>query len=268
MAIKATGQISLSSVIDVKATYRYYLLQSSTLTKPSKPTTYPPSSSWDDTEPTYTEGSTNSLYTIDCTVFCDDTFQYSEVSLSSSYEAAKIAYNKAIAAGSVADANSGSIDSLRTTVIEQSSAILKESEKITIELLKSYATTNDLETVRTDLETNFKATAEGFAFNFEQMQTALNELGGEINTQKQYIRLEKGEIHIGEAGNPINSVYTNDALEFRYNDLVVARFTNEMLEVDAIKTKTRIDIDVYWRMQKGAYIEGKGHNFNINWIGG
>lgn len=95
MAVKASATITLSSVIDVKATYRYYLLQSSTLTKPSKPTAYPPSSSWDDTEPTYQNGSTNTLYFVDCTVFSDDTFSYSEVSISSSYEAAKAAWNKA-----------------------------------------------------------------------------------------------------------------------------------------------------------------------------
>lgn len=37
-----------------------------------------------------------SLHFVDCVVICDDTFQYSGVSLSSSYEAAKDAYNKAI----------------------------------------------------------------------------------------------------------------------------------------------------------------------------
>ena len=95
MAVRAHGQITLSSVIDVKATYRYYLLQSSTLTKPAKPTKHPPSG-WSDTEPIYTEGSTNSLYFVDCTVFNDDTFVYSEVSLSNSYEAEKVAYNKAV----------------------------------------------------------------------------------------------------------------------------------------------------------------------------
>lgn len=96
MALMAMAQITLSVVIDVKATYRYYLLQSSTLAKPAKPTTFPPENVWDDVEPTYTDGSTNSLYFVDCTVFCDDTFSYSEVSLSSSYEAAKAAYNKAV----------------------------------------------------------------------------------------------------------------------------------------------------------------------------
>lgn len=112
MAIKAKGQITLSSVIDVKATYRYYLLQSSTLTKPSKPTLYPPSSTWGDTEPTYTSGSTNSLYFVDCTVFSDDTFAYSEVSLSSSYEAAKAAYNKALSAEDTANQTKEDLDNL------------------------------------------------------------------------------------------------------------------------------------------------------------
>ena len=106
MAVKASAQITIQYIVDVKATYRYYLLQSSTLGVPSKPTTFSPSSppsGWDDTEPSYTSESTNSLYFVDCTVFCDDTFQYSEVSLSSSYEAAKEAYNKAKSAIEIAD---------------------------------------------------------------------------------------------------------------------------------------------------------------------
>ena len=37
-----------------------------------------------------------SLYFVDFVIFCDDTFQYSGVSLSSSYEAAKDTYRKAI----------------------------------------------------------------------------------------------------------------------------------------------------------------------------
>ena len=106
MEVKARAQITIQFIVDVKATYRYYLLQSSNLGVPSKPTTFSPSSppsGWDDTEPSYTEESTNSLYFVDCTVFCDDTFQYSEVSLSSSYEAAKKAYNKAKSAIEIAD---------------------------------------------------------------------------------------------------------------------------------------------------------------------
>lgn len=112
---KASAQITLHYVIDIKASYRYYLLQGSTLAKPSKPTAYPPSSAWDDTEPTYVEGSTNSLYVVDCTVFCNGTFIYSEVSLSTSYEAAKLAYNKAQNAENVANnAEQSATDAAKT----------------------------------------------------------------------------------------------------------------------------------------------------------
>lgn len=98
MAVKATEAITLSTVVDVAAVYRYYLLQSSTLNPPSKPTTKPPGGNWTDTEPTYTSGSTNTLYFTDLTVFSDGTWSYSSVSRSSAYEAAKEAYNRAVAA--------------------------------------------------------------------------------------------------------------------------------------------------------------------------
>ena len=98
MAVKAKAEITLATIRDVQSVTRYYLLQSSTSSMPSKPTANPPTGSWVKTEPSYTSGSTNSLYLTDLTVFTDGSFSYSDVSLSSSYEAAKAAYNKAVAA--------------------------------------------------------------------------------------------------------------------------------------------------------------------------
>ena len=98
MAIKASATVTLSSIRDLQSCTRYYLLQSSTLSPPAKPTAKPPGGSWTTTEPSYTSGSTNSLYFCDLNVFTDGDFAYSDVSLSSSYEAAKAAYNKAQAA--------------------------------------------------------------------------------------------------------------------------------------------------------------------------
>lgn len=97
MAVKAQGSITVAVLTAVSSSTRYYLLQSSTLSTPAKPTANPPGGTWSSTEPTYSSGSTNSLYTCDLTVFSDDTYSYSAVSLSSSYEAAKAAYNKAAA---------------------------------------------------------------------------------------------------------------------------------------------------------------------------
>ena len=104
MAVKALATITLHAVVDVAAIYRYYKLQSSTADAPEKPAAKPSDpqreapSGWQITEPAYTENSTNSLYTVDLNLFSDESFQYSSVSLSSSYEAAKKAYNEAAAA--------------------------------------------------------------------------------------------------------------------------------------------------------------------------
>ena len=103
MAVKASASITLSSVRDLASCTRYYLLQSSTLSPPSRPTANPPGGNWVTAEPSYTSGSTNSLYFCDLNVFSDGDYAYSDVSLSSSYEAAKEAYNKAVAAESTAE---------------------------------------------------------------------------------------------------------------------------------------------------------------------
>ena len=102
--VMAAGSITIASITDVASTTRWYMLQSSTLTAPTAPTASPPGGSWATTEPTYTEGSTNSLYFVDETIFSDGTWAYSDVSLSTSYEAAKAAYNKAAAASAAAAA--------------------------------------------------------------------------------------------------------------------------------------------------------------------
>ncbi|WP_075891234.1 hypothetical protein [Actinomyces provencensis] len=104
MAVKARDDVTLAALTDVANVRRYYLLQSSTLNPPAAPTSNPAPSPWVTAEPTYTEGSTTSLYTVDLTVFTDGTFDYSAVSKSSSYEAAKSAFNKAVAATNVANA--------------------------------------------------------------------------------------------------------------------------------------------------------------------
>lgn len=92
MSSKASAMVTLSCYRDTKSITRYYKLGTST---PIKPTTNPPSG-WTTTEPSYTSGSTNSLYFCDLIEFSDGTYTYSSVSKSSSYEASKEAYNKAV----------------------------------------------------------------------------------------------------------------------------------------------------------------------------
>lgn len=110
MAIKASETITIIKERDINATWRFYRIASST-SIPSQPTeaqgeayvnnqTVP--SGWSISEPAYDGTSTNSLYTCDLTSFTDGGVSWSVVSKSSSYEAAKQAYNEALAAGAVA----------------------------------------------------------------------------------------------------------------------------------------------------------------------
>lgn len=111
--VKAKAEITISKIIDIEKTVRYYLLQSSTSSAPSKPTANPPGGNWVTIEPSYTTGSTNTLYFADLTIMSDDSFSYSAVSKSSSYEAAKAAYNKAVSAESSANSANSKIDGLK-----------------------------------------------------------------------------------------------------------------------------------------------------------
>jgi len=132
MAIKASAAITLSSIRDLQSCTRYYLLQSSTSAKPAKPTVNPPGGSWVTAEPTYTSGSTNSLYFCDLNVFSDGTFAYSEVSLSSSYEAAKTAYNRAVTADNNAASANTKIDGMSvggTNIIRESGQFAQDLDK-------------------------------------------------------------------------------------------------------------------------------------------
>lgn len=113
MAIKAKAEITISRIIDVENVIRYYLLQSSSIAAPSKPTANPPGGSWSTTEPTYNSGATNSLYFTDLTIMSNGTYSYSAVSKSSSYEAAKEAWNKANNAKSTADTAKSTADTAR-----------------------------------------------------------------------------------------------------------------------------------------------------------
>lgn len=102
MAVKSSATETLCFMVDIKSVCRYYKLQASTASAPAKPTANPPSG-WTTGEPTYGNGSTDTLYVVDLTVFTNNTYSYSDVSKSSAYEAAKAAYNKAQNAADTAD---------------------------------------------------------------------------------------------------------------------------------------------------------------------
>ena len=104
MTAKARDQVTVVDMTDVQAVTIYYLLQASTLSAPAAPTTESPTN-WTTTEPTFDNSTTETLYTCVRTLFANGSFTWGDVSVSSSYEAAKNAYNAAQTAQNTADLN-------------------------------------------------------------------------------------------------------------------------------------------------------------------
>lgn len=104
MPVRASDAVTLVVLPTPSYIRTYYLIQASTLAAPGTPTTNPPASPWSTTEPAYTAGSTDTLYTVQLTVWGDGTFDYGPVQKSSAFEAAKQAYNAAQAASTAAGA--------------------------------------------------------------------------------------------------------------------------------------------------------------------
>lgn len=220
--IKAKSEITLFNVTDIKAYYRYYLLQNSTLSKPSKPTTFPPPSSWDDIEPSYTDGSTNSLYFVDCTEFNNGDFQYSEVSLSSSYEAAKEAWNKARNAQDTADNARENIDEVRQEIVDQNTAIISSCNEIILSALESYVQTSNYEDFKQTVESQLSIMADKISMNFTTITEQINEIDSDQETKftelYKYISFSDNGIKISAGEGEMSIRIDNDIVIFEKGD--------------------------------------------------
>lgn len=154
------------------------------------------------------------------------------------------------------------------TISNATTNILQTAENVTISILQGYTTTTDLESYKEEVQNLFKVNSDGFQLEFNQLEERINDVGNEIVERNQFIRLEQGNIIIGKSDSPIQAKFTNDALEFKYNDQTVAKFTNEVLEVRNIAVQNQIRFGDNWAIRPGAHIEGKGNNLNDVWIGG
>lgn len=106
MAVRAADRLTLVVIPTPSYIRTYYLKQPAATAVPAKPTTVA-APGWSLTEPTYTPGSTDTLYTTQLTMWGDGSFDWSDVSKSASFEAAKLAWNLANQANGNASLASG-----------------------------------------------------------------------------------------------------------------------------------------------------------------
>lgn len=247
----AKAEITISRIIDIAGTTRYYLLQSSTASAPSVPADNPPGGNWVTTEPTYTTGSTNTLYFVDLTEFTNDTYKYSEVSKSSSYEAAKAAYNKAVAAQNTANSAQKDVDklgddvsSIETRVLTAETQIEKNNEAISLAATKTEVTeAKNAAIADTDNKLkNYSTTAE--------MNSALTVKANEITSHVSATYTTKDEFNTRVSSAETRITQTEKDIQLRatteeMNAAITVAVDGINSEVESLKTKVQWVTDVW-----------------------
>ena len=204
---------------------RYYLLQSSTLAAPEKPSTYPPPSTWATTEPIYSNSNNDSdtLYFVVCTVYTNGEFKYSDVLISSTYESIRNAETRI-------NQTKSSID---FSITEQITSVRTDYKTYTDNALGNYVdkTSYDDDKKNTDDkmlniedDLSHKATKDdldGFATS-EQY----NEIRKYITFDKDGIKISSDSTY--DNGNPnakhLTLTLDNEAIKFENNGVVIGRW--------------------------------------------
>lgn len=150
MAVKGSATVTLSQYRDTESVTRYYKLQSSSLAAPDKPANVKPNETpagWSKSEPAC--DITKTLYTCDVTVFSDKTTHVSDVSKSTSYEAAKEAWNKAQTAQNTATEAAKTADNY---ISADSTGIMVSENKGATKETPSNATKNNVLITEKDVQ--------------------------------------------------------------------------------------------------------------------
>lgn len=240
MAIKARASITISRIIDISSVTRYYKLQSSMTIVPAKPTTNPPTD-WSTTEPSYTSGSTNTLYFVDCTVMTNGTFSYSAVSKSSSYEAAKEAYNKAANCETGIEQNRSAIE-IRATKTEVADTVAKATSDLESTISSGYVSKSNYETdqdatskkmdgLEDHIEDNTKAISDS-------AKSADDKISNLTKTLSKYFKFDTDGLTIGSGENSLKLVLDNNEIGFFKDDQKIAWWDGNYLHTGNIEVKT------------------------------
>ena len=284
--IKASATVTITCYRDTKSITRYYKLQASTASAPSKPTTNPPSG-WDDSEPSYTSESTNTLYFCDLSAFSDGTFSYSTVSKSSSYEAAKEAYNKAQNAQNTAN---DSLSGLEATTNAMDEITSRMNERIETAEMAIDKINNLISTLVVDANGGslMEQTADGWIFSMgetlTQIQAAADDLKNledelaanngaldslekfvaGLETLPSYIRISTdGDEPCLELGNgsTFKLLITNTAIKFMDGTTVPAYVTNQSLKIGKAEVEDELAFGGF------AFAERSNGNMGLCWKG-
>ena len=202
---------------------RYYLLQSSTLEAPEKPTTYPPPSTWVTTEPIYSnpDNDSDTLYFVVCTVYTNGEFKYSDVLISSTYESIRNAETRI-------NQTKSSID---FSITEQINTVRTDYKTYTDNALNNYVTDADYgkdkkntDDKMSDMEDALSNKATKDDLNGFATSEQYNEIRKYITFTKDGIKISSDSTYDNPDAKHLTLTLDNDAIKFENNGVVIGRW--------------------------------------------
>ncbi len=126
----------------------------------------------------------------------------------------------------------GMIEDTRTDL---STEINSSAEGVISEVRKEYWSKTQQGEYSSSIETKFTQTSEAFNFEFQSLESQLENLENSTDSEfieiKKYIRFENGDIILGEQGNEITLRIQNDRISFLDNNSEVAYINNKKLYI-------------------------------------
>lgn len=117
---------------------------------------------------------------------------------------------------------------LRGEIVDASTSIIRDAVKITLEALKSYATTDDLTKLQTTLKSEFNVRAEGIEGRVTKTETDISNVDGDLqekfNTITKYFTFDIDGLTIGQEDNPNKVVIDNDDITIYVNGTPIQEF--------------------------------------------
>lgn len=113
--------------------------------------------------------------------------------------------------------------------------IANTEESIISTVAEQYYLKSEAEQLATEMSTQIIQTAEDLSIQFKKVNTDLEDLTGKTDSKfeeiRKYIRFDDGKILLGESGNQLELVISNDRILFTQNKTPVAYFSNNKLYV-------------------------------------
>lgn len=129
--------------------------------------------------------------------------------------------------------------SLNTALYELEQHVYTEiantEESIISTVAEQYYLKSEAEQLATEMSTQITQTAKDLSIQFKKVNTDLEDLTGKTDSKfeeiRKYIRFDDGKILLGESGNQLELVISNDRILFTQNKTPVAYFSNNKLYV-------------------------------------